>query len=89
MSRLKTDLRQERPYHWVDTQMLGSLGISDWITAAVTTWLAVQLPLGIVVGICLRRINAVTMPETVSAITDERVVWPELLAAPRPAPVLH
>ena len=70
--------------------MLGSLGISDWITAAVTAWLAVQLPLGIFVGICLRRINAVHMPETVCAITDERVVWrPELLAASRPAPVLH
>jgi hypothetical protein len=69
--------------------MLGSLGISDWITAAVTAWLAVQLPLGIVVGICLRRINAVHMPEMAMAIADERVVWPELLAASRPASVLH
>lgn len=69
--------------------MLGSLGISDWITAAVTAWLAVQLPLGIVVGICLRRINAVHMPETAIAVTDERVGWPELLTAPRTAPVLH
>ena len=68
--------------------MLGSLGISDWITAAVTAWLAVQLPLGIVVGICLRRINAVNMPEPVM-VTDERVGWPELLTAPRTAPVLH
>ncbi|HVY98145.1 MAG TPA: hypothetical protein VHA35_01500 [Dongiaceae bacterium] len=69
--------------------MLGSLGISDWFTAAVTAWLAVQLPLGIVVGICLRRINAVSMPETVAAIVDERVTWPDLLAAPRTAPVLR
>jgi hypothetical protein len=65
--------------------MLGSLGISDWITAAVTAWLAIQLPLGIVVGICLRRINAVTLPETVMAVAEERVAWPEL----RTAPVLH
>jgi len=69
--------------------MLGSLGISDWITAAVMAWLAVQLPLGIVVGICLRRINAVSMAETIAAVADERVAWPELLAAPRTAPVLH
>jgi len=69
--------------------MLGSLGISDWITAAVTAWLAVQLPLGIVVGICLRRINAVNLPETAMTVTDERVGWPELLTAPRTAPVLH
>jgi hypothetical protein len=82
----KMGLRQERPYHWVDTPMLGLLGISDWITAAVTAWLAAQLPLGIVVGICLRRINAASMPE---ATADERVVWPELLAAQRTAPVLH
>ena len=69
--------------------MLGSLGTSDWITAAVMAWLAVQLPLGIVVGICLRRISVVSMPETITALADERVVWPELLAAPRPAPVLR
>ncbi|MES1152787.1 MAG: hypothetical protein ABUL54_12865 [Dongia sp.] len=68
--------------------MLGSLGISDWITAAVTAWLAVQLPLGIVVGICLRRINAASLPEMVMAVSDERAVWP-VLAAPRAAPVLH
>jgi hypothetical protein len=69
--------------------MLGSLGISDWVTAAVTAWLAAQLPLGIVVGICLRRINAVNMQETAAAAGDERVAWPELLTATRPAPVLH
>jgi hypothetical protein len=68
--------------------MLGSLGISDWVTAAVTAWLAVQLPLGIVVGICLRRINAVNMVETAAA-GDERVAWPDLLTAPRAAPVLR
>jgi hypothetical protein len=68
--------------------MLGSLGISDWITAAVTAWLAVQLPLGIVVGISLRRISAASFPETVLAVADERVAWP-VLAAPRTAPVLH
>jgi hypothetical protein len=65
--------------------MLGWLGITDWITAAVTAWLAVQLPLGIVVGICLRRINAVNLPETAG---DERAVWP-VLTAPRTASVLH
>ena len=65
--------------------MLGSLGMSDWITAAITAWLAVQLPLGIVVGICLRRINAVNFPETVLAVAEERVTWPEL----RTASVLH
>ncbi len=82
--------RQERLYHWVDTTMLGSLGISDWFTAAVTAWLAVQLPLGIVVGICLRRINAVNMVETVAATAgDERATWPDLLTAPRPAPALR
>ncbi|HVT52480.1 MAG TPA: hypothetical protein VHE77_12970 [Dongiaceae bacterium] len=66
--------------------MLGSLGISDWITAAVAAWLAVQLPLGIVVGICLRRINAAYVPE---AVVDDRLAWPELLATPRTAPVLR
>ena len=68
--------------------MLGWLGITDWITAAVTAWLAVQLPLGIVVGICLRRINAVSFPDTIAAAGDERVAWP-VLTAPRTAPVLH
>jgi hypothetical protein len=68
--------------------MLSTLGISDWVTAAVTAWLAVQLPLGIVVGVCLRRINASSMAE-MDAARDERMVWPELLAAPRTAPVLH
>jgi hypothetical protein len=68
--------------------MLGSLGISNWVTAAVTAWLAVQLPLGIVVGICLRRINAVNMAET-AATGDDRVAWPDLLTAPQPAPALH
>ena len=64
--------------------MLGWLGITDWITAAVTAWLAVQLPLGIVVGICLRRMNAVSLPEAVLAAGDERLAWPVLSA-----PVLH
>jgi hypothetical protein len=68
--------------------MLGWLGITDWITAAVTAWLAVQLPLGIVVGICLRRINAVSLPETIAIAGDERVAWPGLTAS-RAASVLH
>ena len=68
--------------------MLDSLGISDWITAAVTAWLAVQLPLGIVVGVCLRRISAASLQEAVAAM-DDRVAWPDLLTAPRPAPALR
>ena len=68
--------------------MLGWLGLTDWITAAVTAWLAVQLPLGIVVGICLRRINAVSFPDVVTA-GEERVAWRPVLTAPRTAPVLH
>jgi hypothetical protein len=68
--------------------MLDSLGISDWITAAVTAWLAVQLPLGIVVGVCLRRISAASLQEAVAAM-DDRVAWPDLLTPPRPAPALR
>jgi hypothetical protein len=65
--------------------MLGSLGISDWITTTVTAWLAVQLPLGIVVGICLRRISAASLQEMVTVAGDERRAWPDLLKAAQPA----
>ena len=45
--------------------MLGSLGITEWVAASITIWLAAQLPLGMLVGLYLRRATALS---TVGAV---------------------
>ena len=38
--------------------MFGSFGITEWVAASITLWLAAQLPLGMLVGFYLRRATA-------------------------------
>jgi len=69
--------------------MLGSIGISDWVAASITLWLAAQLPLGMLVGFYLRRATALSTigaVETVPAYVQRNSRWQEILrlpAAPR------
>ena len=69
--------------------MFGSLGISDWVAASITLWLAAQLPLGMLIGLYLRRATALS---TIGAVEAAPVYaqpnggWQEFLqipAAPR------
>ena len=71
--------------------MLGALGISEWVALAVTGWLAVQLPLGILVGFCLRRTNALSTTElTLSVAGETNGAWQDFLqASPLPITVLR
>jgi hypothetical protein len=69
--------------------MLGSIGISDWVAASITLWLAAQLPLGMLVGFYLRRATALSTigaVEAVPAYVQRNPRWQEILripAAPR------
>lgn len=45
--------------------MFGSFGITEWVAASITLWLAAQLPLGMLVGFYLRR---ATVLSTVGAV---------------------
>jgi hypothetical protein len=73
----------------MEVPMFGSLGITEWVAASITLWLAAQLPLGMIVGFYLRRATALS---TVGAVEAAPVYaqrnrgWQELLqipAAPR------
>ena len=68
--------------------MLNALGISEWVAAAVMTWLAVQVPLGILVGFCLRRTNVLSMPEfaEILSVAEEPGGQWQVLVQPRPVP---
>jgi hypothetical protein len=62
--------------------MFGSLGISEWVAASITFWLAAQLPLGMLVGAYLRRtaaLSAIGAVETVPAYAQRNRRWQELL----------
>ena len=69
--------------------MFGSLGISDWVAASITLWLAAQLPLGMLVGLYLRRatvLNTAGAVETAPVYAQRNRGWQEFLqipAAPR------
>jgi hypothetical protein len=68
--------------------MLSVLGISDWLAAALAAWLAAQLPLGILVGFCLRRVNA--LPDGWDALAAADKSWADLLTSPNAVlPVLR
>jgi hypothetical protein len=62
--------------------MFGSLGISEWVAASITVWLAAQLPLGMLVGAYLRRTAALSVigaVETVPAYARRNRRWQDLL----------
>jgi len=69
--------------------MFGSLGISDWVAASITLWLAAQLPLGMLVGLYLRRATVLSTAGAVEAApvyAQRNRGWQEFLqipAAPR------
>jgi hypothetical protein len=62
--------------------MFGSLGISEWVAASITLWLAAQLPLGMLVGSYLRRtaaLGAIGAVETVPAYAQRNRGWQGIL----------
>ena len=72
----------------MEVPMFGSFGITEWVAASITLWLAAQLPLGMLVGSYLRRAAAL---HTIGAVESPAYVqrnrrWQEFLqipAAPR------
>ena len=65
--------------------MFGSIGISDWVAASITVWLAAQLPLGMLVGFYLRRataLNTIGGVETAPAYVQRAAGWQEILRIP-------
>jgi hypothetical protein len=44
----------------MEVPMFGSFGITEWVAASITLWLAAQLPLGMLVGFYLRRATALS-----------------------------
>ena len=69
--------------------MFGSLGITEWVAASITLWLAAQLPLGMLVGSYLRRATALSTVGAVEVLpvyAQRNRGWQEILripAAPR------
>jgi len=49
----------------MEVPMFGSFGLTEWVAASITLWLAAQLPLGMMVGFYLRRATALS---TVGAV---------------------
>jgi hypothetical protein len=70
--------------------MFGSIGISEWVAASITLWLAAQLPLGMFVGSYLRRAAALSKigAETVPAYARRNRSWQAFLQS-RVAPAAH
>jgi len=73
----------------MEVPMFGSFGITEWVAASITLWLAAQLPLGMLVGFYLRRATALSLVgavETAPVYAQRKPGWQELLqipAAPR------
>jgi hypothetical protein len=69
----------------MEVPMFGSFGITEWVAASITLWLAAQLPLGMVVGSYLRRATALS---TIGAVEAEPVYaqrnrgWQDFLQNP-------
>jgi hypothetical protein len=51
----------------MEVPMFGSFGITEWVAASITLWLAAQLPLGMLVGFYLRRATALSTIGVVEA----------------------
>ncbi|HVM82821.1 MAG TPA: hypothetical protein VMW18_02955 [Candidatus Binatia bacterium] len=65
--------------------MLSSFGISEWVAALITCWLAVQLPLGILVGFYLRRSAVLVAVQASPAMTYRGNGWVEFLHPATPS----
>jgi hypothetical protein len=52
----------------MEVPMFGSFGITEWVAASIALWLAAQLPLGMFVGLYLRRATALSMAGAVEAV---------------------
>ncbi len=66
--------------------MFGSFGITEWVAASITLWLAAQLPLGMLVGFYLRRATALStigVVETAPVYAQHHRGWQGFLQAPR------
>ena len=51
----------------MEVPMFGSFGITEWVAASITLWLAAQLPLGMLVGFYLRRATALSTVDVVES----------------------
>ena len=73
----------------MEMPMFGSFGITEWVAASITLWLAAQLPLGMMVGFYLRRATVLSTMGAVEAApvyAQPKRSWQEFLqipAAPR------
>jgi hypothetical protein len=56
----------------MEVPMFGSFGITEWVAASITLWLAAQLPLGMLVGFYLRRATALS---TVGVVVEAAPVY--------------
>jgi len=66
----------------MEVPMFGSIGISEWVAASITLWLAAQLPLGMLVGSYLRRattLSVIGAGQPVPAYAPRNRGWQELL----------
>ena len=69
----------------MEVPMFGSFGITEWVAASITLWLAAQLPLGMLVGFYLRRATALSTVgavETAPVAAQRKSGWRELLQVP-------
>jgi hypothetical protein len=73
----------------MEEPMFGSFGITEWVAASITLWLAAQLPLGMLVGFYLRRATARSTVEAAPVYAQRNRGWQGFLqgnsipAAPR------
>jgi hypothetical protein len=71
--------------------MFSSIGISEWVAASITLWLAAQLPLGMLVGSYLRRtaaLGAIGAVEAVPVYAQRNQRWQAFLQG-RVLPTAH
>lgn len=69
----------------MEVPMFGSFGISEWVTASITLWLAAQLPLGMIVGLYLRRaaaLSTVSVVEATPVFAQRNRGWQDFLQGP-------
>ena len=52
----------------MEVPMFDSIGISEWVAASIALWLAAQLPLGMLVGLYLRRATALSPTGAAEAV---------------------
>jgi hypothetical protein len=71
----------------MEVPMFGSFGITEWVAASITLWLAAQLPLGMLVGFYLRRATALSTVgvavETAPVYAQHHRGWQGFLQVPR------